>query len=789
MLLAVYFPADPALRTLFFRDVLGPVVDQIPSSSHLLIIGDFNLVEDPAMDKTSGCGSSSENEKFFLRCCSFQLSDAFRVLHPRKREYTFYSAAQQESSRIDRALVSQSLLPHLSLASHEMPKEPIADHGFAIHVAFRLDAKVRTGPGIWRLHASMLRRPGVRKVIEVTLRHTPVNDGSSFELLLSRLSVGLWSYAREEGKCVKATLAHLHRAVAVLKQELMGDPGYGRKKALLAEKEQQLKAYHAARRDKLHLQAGLTAELTGEIASKHLSAKFRARKARTQIAELKGLHRDTKTWLLINGWLGEGMEVVSGVRQGCPLAPYLFLCAVEPLAQEVERRKLGLSEAGRQLGYLGYADDTTPVLQGKQQIVRAVQLLSEFEKVSGLATNADKTVVLPLGVNTRVNGGTLCGFKRASADDAERLLGVWVSPSGSGVPTWEKALGHISGKLVKWKQKYLTTSARATVVNSYITPIIAFQAQVYSPPATIWEELMRLIQGFISENRVSGVKGFQLWSNELLFKCRAAGGIGVRDPEMIIMCLATRRVGLFLIERKLLKKEIMTLAADLPLGADTFEAHEKLIKHWSGRGIRWKQTCEIFMRSPFGIRAPAGSREEVLRERIFFNRKILLNGTTPVGGQQDAQRLKGVHLGDLLVQGSDGELDLKTMAALTQQLGGNGPAKLALKALRALPAASQSLLGFPTVPPCSADSPQRLVVVEGGRVVSERRMKEGWRGAEEQSYKQQKWAEKWRGTIDWKRAIATRDSLSIPSQNWHQLSISGADSHRHHLPSALDRTV
>ncbi|CAI5987650.1 unnamed protein product [Closterium sp. NIES-65] len=684
MLLSVYFPADRALRTLFFRDVLGPVVDQITSSSHLLIIGDLNLIEDPALDKTLGCGSSLENEKFFLRCCSFRLSDAFRVLHPRKREYTFYSAAQQESSRIDWALVSQSLLPHLSLASHEMPKEPIADHGFAIHVAFWLDAKVRTGPGIWRLHASMLRRPGVRKVIEATVRRTPVNDGSSFELLLSRLSVGLRSYAREEGKRVKATLAHLHRAVAVLKQELMGDPGCGRKKALLAEKEQQLKAgpkstpaeglasFLEADSTEEEVKRAFAAmvnnkspggdELPKELFEIHwdlLGGSFMAmawdfqassslpdeiKEAVTILLHKKGekdqlnnyrlitllnftykfvgwiegLHRDTKTRVLINGWLGEGMEVVSGVRQGCPLAPYLFLCAVEPLAQEVERRKLGLSEAGQQLGYLGYADDTALVLQRKQQIVRAVQLLSEFEKVSGLATNADKTVVLPL---------------------------------------------------------------------------------------VIWEELMRLIQGFISGNRVSGAKGFQLWSRELLFKCRAAGGIGVKDPEMVIMCLAARRVGLFLIERSLLKKEIMTLAADLPLGADTFEAHEKLIKHWSGRGIRWKKTCEIFMRSPFGTRAPAGTREEVLRERIFFNREILLNGTTPVGGQQDAQRLKGVRLGDLLVQGSDEELDLKTMAALTQQLGGNGPAKLALKALRALPAAWQSLLGFPTVPPCSADSP------------------------------------------------------------------------------------
>ncbi|CAI5987372.1 unnamed protein product [Closterium sp. NIES-65] len=482
----------------------------------------------------------------------------------------------------------------------------------------------------------MLRRPGVRKIIEVTVRRTPVNDGSSFELLLSWSSAGLRSYAREEGKRVKATLAHLHKAVAVLKQELMGDPGCGRRKVLLEEKEQQLKAYHAARRDRLHLQAGLTAELNGEIASKHHPAKVRARKARTQIAELnvggttvggsraassslldeikeavtillhkkgdkdqpnnyrpitllkftykvlarviadrmkavlhqvispeqysflpvslvadiieaarngskdwhlllvdfqkgfdsvsrsflfqvlrrmgfpdrsvcwiEGLHRDTNPRLLVNGWLGEGLEVVLGVRQGCPLAPYHFLYAVEPLTQEVERRRLGLSKEGQQLGYLSYADNMMLVLQGKQQIVRAVQLLSEFEKASGLAANADKTVVLPRGVNTCVNRGSLCGFKRAGADDAERLLGVWVTPSGNGLLTWEKALGHINGMSVKWKQKYLTTSARATVVNSYVTPIIAVQAQVYSPPAAIWEELMRVIQGFISGNRVS----------------------------------------------------------------------------------------------------------------------------------------------------------------------------------------------------------------------------------------------------------------------------------------------
>ncbi|CAI5484927.1 unnamed protein product [Closterium sp. Yama58-4] len=165
---------------------------------------------------------------------------------------------------------------------------------------------------------------------------------------------------------------------------------------------------------------------------------------------VKGLHEGTTTKLLINGWLGDGVDVVSGVRQGCPLAPYLFLCAVEPLALEVERRGLGLEKEGHRLGYLGYADDTTLVLQGREQIGQAEVLLDRFEKASGLATNKSKSVVLPLGDNIGAMDNGAGGFKWAGADEAERLLGVWVTPSGNGLPTWEKTWSRVSEKLTKW---------------------------------------------------------------------------------------------------------------------------------------------------------------------------------------------------------------------------------------------------------------------------------------------------------------------------------------------------
>ncbi|CAI5949992.1 unnamed protein product [Closterium sp. NIES-65] len=507
----------------------------------------------------------------------------------------------------------------------------------------------------------MLKRPGVRKIVEDTVSKITVSDGSSFELLIQRLNAGLRAYTKEERKRVCATCANLAEAVATLRQEVLGNPRCDVRRQRLNEKEAQLKEYLARRQDRLLLLAGLDRELTSEISSKQLSSMVkkplpgkklspwntgeleaewteaevkaafsamadnkspgldglpkelfemhgdllggsfmalvkdfttsatlptdikaavtillhkkgekdqlnnyrpitllnftykvlarvvadriktvlhrvispeqygflpgrRASDAVALVADIidaakngsedwflllvyfqkafdsvshgfvfevmrkmgfpprlvswiEGLHTNTTTRLLINGWLGEGIDVASGVRQGCPLAPYIFLCAVEPLAQEVERKKLGICKAGMRLGYLGYADDTTLPLQGEQQIKKAEKLLDKFEKMSGLATNKEKSVVLPLGANRgRPSRGA---FKWAKPGDAERLLGVWVTPDGDGQQTWDLALGDITKKLVSWRKKYPTVKARTAMVNNYIQLKVASQAQVY----------------------------------------------------------------------------------------------------------------------------------------------------------------------------------------------------------------------------------------------------------------------------------------------------------------------
>ncbi|CAI5952366.1 unnamed protein product [Closterium sp. NIES-65] len=198
----------------------------------------------------------------------------------------------------------------------------------------------------------------------------------------------------------------------------------------------------------------------------------------------EGLHDGSFTCLLVNGWLGD---------------------------REAKRRKLGIGDDhGDRLAYLGYADDTSLVLKGKRQIEKAEELLEEFGARSDLRVNKDKSALLPLGANLKETRNEGLDFVWVNPKDAERLLGVWVSPSGSAEVTWDKALARAAEELVKWQSHHLTTTARVAVVNAYVCPILAFQGQVYPSSESVWKRIMKLLVNFISGNKASTERHFTL---------------------------------------------------------------------------------------------------------------------------------------------------------------------------------------------------------------------------------------------------------------------------------------
>ncbi|CAI6012722.1 unnamed protein product [Closterium sp. NIES-65] len=737
----------------------------------VLVMGDLNVVEDPALDKSPGVGSSAENRRLMGYWAATLLFDVFRFTHPGKKEYTSHMRAKGVSTRTHRALATQPLLGKMVEVRHADITNKMTDHWCAVVVALESSAAVDRGPGIWRLRAAQAKKKGIRNRVERVLK----DAGGDLGKMLPRLTACLRAYTREEKKRVGATKRHMEKEVKIYRQRLSRSPNCKRTGTILLKKEELLDAYEKNHQEKLQEWLGVKAELVGETTTGFLSRKAKMRKAQTEMSAVnfkgvthsgarevlvaateffkdsfggrgeagssaleprvmcrtlcdgsrnalsapwseeevrtavrelasgksprqdglpkelfehnwdllgpladavavvadaieagatgredwfllmvdfhkafdsisrpflfrtlremgvpeifvswaEGLHTGAGTRLHINGWTGDRVAVERGVRQGCPLAPYLFLCAVELLCQEFARRGLGIGDGGAdRLAYLGYADDTSLLLNGEEQLADVAEALENFGEEAGLKVNKVKTVVFPLGVNRGKSPLAGLQYKWADKDAPEWLLGIWITPNGDSLLSWEKALERARKELAKWEIQHLTTTARVTIINGYISPIFMFQAYIYPPPEEIWTKIKRICHNFVSGGEATEEKAFILWKYELICTPREEGGLGMICPKKQIASIAVQNVGRMMLQANSIKKWLTERAAAMPLGPDMIYAHQSLLKHWTEGSKRWKGVVQSFWKSPFCVTPEPENRWEVEREQLAFNRRI-----------------------------------------------------------------------------------------------------------------------------------------------------------------------
>ena len=75
-------------------------------------------------------------------------------------------------------------------------------------------------------------------------------------------------------------------------------------------------------------------------------------------------YRNIESCVLNNGWASNYFIPERGVRQGCPLSPYIFILCAEILANKVRENKdiKGITVCGNEIKISQYADDTTIIL-------------------------------------------------------------------------------------------------------------------------------------------------------------------------------------------------------------------------------------------------------------------------------------------------------------------------------------------------------------------------------------------------------------------------------------------
>ena len=137
-----------------------------------------------------------------------------------------------------------------------------------------------------------------------------------------------------------------------------------------------------------------------EFTMKGLEALGFGNKFRSWVGQMYDVDNAPKRRFHINGWYTEWFQIKSGVAQGCPLSPLLFLIVAEALkiSLDMEKKFKGIKIGDKHYKLIQFADDTAPLIGDWRRESKYVDRgLRRWCKATGMRENTAKREAVALG--------------------------------------------------------------------------------------------------------------------------------------------------------------------------------------------------------------------------------------------------------------------------------------------------------------------------------------------------------------------------------------------------------
>ncbi|GKB76698.1 RNA-directed DNA polymerase, eukaryota [Tanacetum coccineum] len=237
--------------------------------------------------------------------------------------------------------------------------------------------------------------------------------------------------------------------------------------------------------------------------------------------------------VLINGSPSEEFAFYRGLKQGDPLAPFLFILIMESLHLSFSRTvSIGLFTGlwltdSMTISHLFYADDAVFIEEwSDSNMENIVKILNCFFLASGLKINMQKSHIMGVGVADVLIQQVASSIGCAIMKTPFRYLGVLVGNNTLRCSAWTDTIHKLRSRLSKWKVKTLSVGGRLTLLKSVLGASPIYNLSIYKAPITVLKEMERIRSNFFkgsdsNDRKISWVS----WDKVLASK--KVGGLGV----------------------------------------------------------------------------------------------------------------------------------------------------------------------------------------------------------------------------------------------------------------------